>query len=1470
MICIHLLSGDPFRRLAAIEKQASMSGYRFNILAQEYIPVSNRKRPFRGDGGAFSTPFVPTDLGSNRFTMDEPRWMAKLKHASNFPIELKRQIQELGWDDDDQGEEHEALKKVLTPLALLPSLFLEDEDEPSNDGGAPDNTTGNAGAAGGGAGGGGTRNEGETTRHVNVSKIIARRKRAATVHAMTVANLSLVDLLGDDFSGVANGLRDLLETYLRDDPALFLRPFLGELGKTQMARHRELLTRLRYLTDLRAKLPPGFTYILFNYLAGMLKWLTRENKEEGLVLMMLIHPLLVELAMSTNELSIRDLRKNKIEHLLASTGRFWFINEQPASMFPRRITQQGTPFAFLDIPWEVFSVAILRTSHIQFLTNFLARYPREVYAIKKTLQEYEPIPMPNKKSNERLSGTAQYFPDITLRKRQDTSFVFEEEDVSPSNDEIKAIPRHTQEEEDTGLLSSLRARVWLQFIDALLNGLNKNYNDRNELERILKGVNMIIMEHHSDYGIIGQALILYTRVVTRFKRLFVNNRGHGTFLHALFKVFCEVERFPHVRSAITFAWCRFYAVHEESFVFQMLGTLVPIILDAYDKSTSLGAWMADNLYYLMQAMHNPPRLGATSDVLGLQLQVELDDHERSVQERIDAVSNPMAMPLSATILKPLSKSATAPIVPLAVSDYDNRPFPMQDFVKLFLTIIAYDPGSLRAEQFVKMFRHMLPRFCKLGNLGTLVNDGIVALIDVFLKFSKNAKPAAAAGGDGQGGATSGSSAPHINFNVSNLFSSEENAGPTQGESSTQHAYGKQWQQNDRLTIKREFVGLVEQFFKCGGALNETNHEKMSQIIRIIMRDYASVRGAICKTGWIRNYLVYAMETMVDMRNYTKPLKTMLTAIHGQLRTQWKTVDATELYEGLATMMENGQGKALNMHDVAGLLRERFVSFGLMIATRAPGDWNELGLEIRTRFRKALVRLIVAILEHSSQDVLQEIEQLPPSISLIGSIVVPICLKYDTRCDSGASVPSLMRPRFRPSDPTATWMRLLAYVSKSCSQASLFKSKSTGFSLTALASNMGGGGQQQHSYSHNQNEEMDDGDVMPEPRDGKSTPTSVAHLFSLSIVAMKIILIRGSKSFDKIRGAWVQVAYFIKGALIFGQTLKTLKQRPTSGRSTPRGSHAPQPSPGLSPPNNPHSLWPGTPTTPESAPATAGIGATTNSSTSSAPPVSVLYDYATWCFLEYVVCYKAPLSLLLRDFVQDKLRDMGSTARPTSGRSPSFATTPTVGNRQSRKWKSWANTDSQPPQQQQQAMANTYASDPLVPPPHHQQVETLAPPPPSPQQQADTSAASGLGLHIPNSRSSGTGVPQQQQPMSSSQSIFIDEAPPLSPTAQPIHSRRGSRANNTNTNSMPVGVGSTELHIIHAETINALMNIQSCLGFNTALPWGTDTTSPQHARPWTYRMAVSKATYEWQMILQLYTQLFENPSTTNTSPAPLNP
>lgn len=1446
-----------------IQKHSSLSAFRFNVLSQEYIPISNRRRPFRGDGGAFSTPFVPTDLGSNQFTLDEPRWMAKLKNASNFPIELKRQIQELGWDDDDNGEEHEAMKKVLTPLALLPSLFLEEEEERMNEDENPALIA--------------ARQNGKA---VDISKIITRRKRATTIQSLTISFLSMVDLLNDDYGGASNALRELLEYFLRDDPALFLRAFLSDLGKFKLERHKDMLTRVRFLVSMQHKLPPGFTHILFNYLAGMLKWLMRENKKkDGLILMTLIHPILAELTLSTNDLSIRDLRKNKIEHLLVSTGRFWFTHEQPAELFPRYLSNNKTPFTVLDIPPEIFSVAMLRISHIQFLTNYLARYPREVYAVKKTLQDYEPMPIPGVKKERKWTTEETYYPDIFRRKRRETnSYIYngEEENFGGANiadrgdDYAKeAIRQSSQQQIDTETLSALRARIWLRFVDNLLNGLNKNYNDRDELERILQGINVIITEHDRDFGIIGQALILYTRVVTRFKRLFISNRGYTTFLPALFKVFCEVDCFPQVRSAIIFAWCRFYAVHEESFVFQMLGTLVPTILSAYGKSNELGSWMIDNLFVLMQAMHDPPHLGATSDVLGLQLQVELDDHERSIQERIDAASNPMAIPLSTAILKPLARSVTTPIAPLDINNYNNRSFELANFVKLFLTIIAYDAGSLRAEQFVKIFRHMISRFHKLPILKGLVDEGIAALIDVFAKFSKHAK------------VTLGTANPTAsNLGYQGVSSGIDNDSRVPGSGtrteSAQHAYGKQWQQNDKLTVRMEFVLLVHEYLKHDGTLSEVCHEKMAFIIRTVMRDYGNIKGITFKTEWLKDYLIDCLNSMADTRNYTKSFKKLLNQINSQYRSQWKTMDASDLYDGLAILLEQGQGKPVNMHDIAGFMNEKFVPFGLNVAIRFNWENDTKGYN---KFCNSLVRLIIAVMENSTQDVLGEIEQLAPTPGLIAQIIIPICLQYNLQWDYGSSS---MSGRFRP-DPTGNWTRLLNYISRACSQASLLKSKSSGFSLSHLTQSMG----------QTTNQDGIDAAEFPDIKDRKQTPQSVALLFSLSFVAMKIILVRGSNSFNKLKGSWVQVAFFIKSALIFGQTLKFLK--PKSGRSTPN--------------------MPTTPVTGNLSPGGAlsgglspGIANWTNPSPDgrtafsfTAPlSTSTIYDFTTWRFLEFVTCYRCPLLVFLKDFIHEKLLDMGGNNNNRSSLyapSPSPRVSMNFGNssgysppistkeNNSSRWKSWGGGSSSSPPQK--VTTNQSSSIGIIPQLNVQDTDALS------IQMPDASPTCGLGLHIPgkSSYSSSSNVSQHIPPVPGSPSLSMNIASEFSDVdsslpAGSLHSPNQQAKSRPSSSISVPGQGlfnsmnreessSTVLHVLHAESITSIVHVQIAMGFKPALPWMA--AKRQQLKPWSQRESVTKLANEWQLLLQLYaetdlsiakTNSHNNASNTNVANMPL--
>jgi len=66
--------------------------------------------------------------------------------------------------------------------------------------------------------------------------------------------------------------------------------------------------------------------LLFNHLAGILKWYSRDNKENGLGLMAYVIPTLAELVPTVNEMLVKDFKKNKIENILCNNGQFWFTD----------------------------------------------------------------------------------------------------------------------------------------------------------------------------------------------------------------------------------------------------------------------------------------------------------------------------------------------------------------------------------------------------------------------------------------------------------------------------------------------------------------------------------------------------------------------------------------------------------------------------------------------------------------------------------------------------------------------------------------------------------------------------------------------------------------------------------------------------------------------------------------------------------------------------------------------------------------------------------------------------------------------------------------------------------------------------------------------------------------------------------------------------------------------------------------
>ena len=245
----------------------------------------SHKRPFKVQASAI--PFVPTDLGTNEVMMYESSKESRNKNSLYNGVHQR--IQELGWEDDDETELNHSMR-IVTPVSLLPTFHLDEEEFKKREGNLQithDNIRSIRGDAA-------TSNkQGNTNKRRNIS-----------VHILSSCSLRLVDLLDDNHCGVYNLTKEIIMYFLRDDPLLFLRIFFSDLGTLNFETQKKLLTRIHFLISMQHVFPPGFTYILFNHLSGILKWYSRDNKENGLGLMTYVVPTLAEMIPTVNRILV--------------------------------------------------------------------------------------------------------------------------------------------------------------------------------------------------------------------------------------------------------------------------------------------------------------------------------------------------------------------------------------------------------------------------------------------------------------------------------------------------------------------------------------------------------------------------------------------------------------------------------------------------------------------------------------------------------------------------------------------------------------------------------------------------------------------------------------------------------------------------------------------------------------------------------------------------------------------------------------------------------------------------------------------------------------------------------------------------------------------------------------------------------------------------------------------------------------
>lgn len=282
------------------------------------------------------------DMGSLTWVTPRDAQDAALqKYGRALPLELRQRLMELGWTED---EEMTASDIERVPVTALP---------PTGKGSATMDLRRSPNAA----------PAPQMKRQGSNSSL---RSNSAKIHRAVVPP-DLVAIIIDQARLLATSddiaveilSKELVRMFERDDSSLFMRPVSESLP-------HDIGSALGRLNGVIAQPTPGFAYTAVNALVGYLK--TAVRNDTAFTHWAPILGTFARLIPHVCEISLRDVRKTKAEHLLL-----------PASIYE---TEGGFK---LHRPWQEDVLLDVQTAQLVLLANMLRANPRDVYLIKKML-----------------------------------------------------------------------------------------------------------------------------------------------------------------------------------------------------------------------------------------------------------------------------------------------------------------------------------------------------------------------------------------------------------------------------------------------------------------------------------------------------------------------------------------------------------------------------------------------------------------------------------------------------------------------------------------------------------------------------------------------------------------------------------------------------------------------------------------------------------------------------------------------------------------------------------------------------------------------------------------------------------------------------------------------------------------------------------------------------------------------------
>ncbi|WRT65602.1 uncharacterized protein IL334_002547 [Kwoniella shivajii] len=842
IIISDLTSSHSFIRNHALSKIAMLFGWRFQVLAQRIL--TDRRGPiFQFTSKTLE--FVATEIGSPDWVPSQDLQDAALqKFGRTLPLELRQRLMELGWSEDESLQAKSDWEQV--PVSSLPALQYQQEGMNVERTPSPMRSLTRRGSSGSGN-----------------SFTSKRRKAVFSPTLLSVINQQACTLAGEIDGSISTTSQELVKLLQRDDPTGLLRPiaegfvddFVGSLAR---------------LNSIITTLTPGFAYAALNALVGHVKTILRNNphfEHHALAL-----ATISRLVPGTSEISLRDIRKNKAEHVL----------------LPASIHEDEGGFK-VHAPWRDGQINI-QTSQLLILTEALRANPREVYLFKKML------------SNLQIGDSIPHLPF---------------------------------------------ARAWLILVSTLFSAVNRNYNDRAELRHFLTNVGNILRIHgQKDILVAAHAMRVFMLCAARFRRLFTS-MGFSTIMRPVYDTYAGGN--TALRDCIEYASRGFYRIHQDSFVHQ---TCVVISEGEYDASA---------VYSLLESLSR-----GNTDLSGVPSGIKDLNNQEEIEALVQMLSGP-EIAFSEIGQGPTEKQASKQVS----ITLEDTIFPKENIIKLFVTVIAANPATIRAANFLRLLASLVPHIKDPKNQD-LLREGVEALGSVIQKGK------------------TGDEAAMLAFHPG----SEETT-------------------SDWVSARREYVFLVESFARSGGQLGASATKRtLDMVLDLLRKQPESVGPAASSivTSLAKTHLSSSRPTPF-LRDIA-PLFRMFIAV----------VDFSGVLDSITALIKRSSFDLDT--EITSIIVDNYVE----PAVRMLASASEESMAFIVPLRSSAVRLLSAAV-FLNGDALGALERHPPGASLLASLVLPLCLLLETpqEVDREAVYSSLwirllhyiLKPRDRQKTKTAT-------------------------------------------------------------------------------------------------------------------------------------------------------------------------------------------------------------------------------------------------------------------------------------------------------------------------------------------------------------------------------------------------------------------------------------------------------------------